>query len=198
MPPLTDDGFPITRYRIQRREALGSWRGVCRDVTDYVCEITNLPADAHQDVRIRASNSVGRGMWSEVITFNTLPRDGAMEECVDDMHTICMLQSRFAVILEWKTTDTEGHGNVRINSDAGAEFNAGPFEQQEIIRVELYDNCRASGHYTLRVLSVLDSRLEWTVTVTDTHSGRVKQYFSAPASLGGIYTDMDAFPTCSE
>lgn len=197
-PPATDYGHPITGYRIQRREAMGTWRGICRAVTGNQCEVTNLSPGSSQALRVRASNSSGRGDWSEEVTFNTLPRDGNGQEqlCLTDDYTVCLHQNRFEISLQWAVPDADGRGNVRLDSDSSGEFHVGPLGRQEILRIELYDNCKVSGFYSIRLLGILDSQIPWSLRVTDTHTGKVKEYFSWPAKMNTIHFDQDAFATC--
>lgn len=195
-PPQTDNRHPITGYNIQRREDMGNWRGVCRAITTNVCEVTNLSPSSNQAFRIRASNTIGRGNWSDQVIFETLPRGGQAQLCLPDDHVICLHQNRFEVSVEWSTEENDGRSNVRISNDTNGEFHLDPFNQAEVMRVELYDNCQATGFFTFRILTIMDSKVDWKLRLTDSRAGMSKEYFNRPSAMGSMLTDLEAFATC--
>ncbi len=195
-PPITDHRHPITGYSIQRREDLGNWRGVCRAITANVCEVTHLSPSSNQTFRIRASNTIGRGEWSEEVTFKTLPRADSAELCIPGGYNICLHQNRFMVAVDWSTNENNGRGGVRISTDTTGEFHLDPFEQAEVMHVELHDNCQATGFFAFRILTILDSKVDWRLKLTDGRTGEAKEYFNRPSNMNSILTDLEAFASC--
>ncbi len=198
MPPASDNGNPITGYTVQRHAEMGSWTGECRQQTGVVCVVRGLSPDSNHIFRVRALNSAGRGRWSQETTFSTLPQTQPQGDhrCVSDSFSACLLGERFAVSLHWRDAQADGRGVVQAADNQMAEFETGQYPQHEKILIRMTDACQLSGYFSLDILTLLDSRLSWSVRVLDTSTGAVKEYFSHPSGHIKPVYDKRAFATC--
>jgi hypothetical protein len=109
--------------------------------------------------------------------------------CKKDKNTLCLLNNRFAVKVDWRNpgNSTSGTGGaVPISGVTGAFYFTDAGNLELMAKVIDYGNRLDFFYGTL-------SDLEYTITVTDTNTGQAKTYHNAAGNYcGGL--DGGAFP----
>ena len=116
--------------------------------------------------------------------------------CVADAGTLCLQDSRYAVRVEWWTTDgTSGPGRVAHEgtNDSGLFwfFDRNNWE----VLVKVLDGCALNGHVWVFGASTTD--LGYSIRVTDTVTETVKEYRNEPGMAASAITDARAFGPCA-
>jgi hypothetical protein len=142
--------------------------------------------------RIRAYNSAGNSAYSNEATATT-PVAG--EPCVADISTMCLNNGRFKVQVEWRDfADNTGSGVVvpQGSDDSGLFwfFNSDNWE----MLVKVLRGCPVNNHYW--VFSAATTNVEYTLRVTDTETGTVKEWTNPLGASSPAITDTQAFATC--
>jgi hypothetical protein len=188
-----DNASNETAYVIEMR-TLG---GVFAEVKEVPANstgttITGLsPATAYV-FRVLAENASGPSTYSNEVTVST---NGALGPCLADAQTVCLNQGRFRVHVAWKTSaGDEGEATaVPVISDDSALFwffNASNWE----MLIKVLNGCAMTNNYWVFFAATTD--VQFTVTVTDTQTGKVKTYFNPQGTSADAVTDTGAFPTC--
>lgn len=112
-------------------------------------------------------------------------------QCGSDLETLCLLEGRFAVSVEWRTPrGREGDGRaVPLTDQTGVFwfFNDQSYE----VMVKILDGRQVNGRFWVFLGSL--SNVEYTVTVRDTRTQAVETYYNPPGHLYGL-ADVQAFP----
>ena len=113
--------------------------------------------------------------------------------CVADARTRCLRDSRYAVTVDWRSTDgRSGHGSVvRFGTNDSGLFSFFNTENWEVL-VKLLDGCSNNGHVWVYGASATD--LGYSIRVTDTVSGAEKEYRTEPGMPAAAITDASSFP----
>lgn len=112
--------------------------------------------------------------------------------CVVDAETLCLLDSRYAVEVEWRTLGGEvGAGRVveEGTNDSGMFTFFDPANWEVLIKV--LNGCAQNGHVWVYGASTTD--LGYTITVTDTATGHVQRYSNEAGRPAAAITDATAF-----
>ncbi|HVG09392.1 MAG TPA: zinc-dependent metalloprotease family protein [Thermoanaerobaculia bacterium] len=116
-------------------------------------------------------------------------RTAAAGTCKKDKNTLCLLNNRFAVKVDWRNpgNSTSGTGGaVPISAVTGAFYFTDTSNLELMAKVIDYGDRIDFFYGTL-------SDLEYTITVTDTNTGQIKTYHNAAGNYcGGL--DGNAFP----
>lgn len=123
------------------------------------------------------------------------PTSGAVTSCDPATH-LCLGGGRFAVSATWRTTAGDaGAGHpVPLNAGSGSFW----FFQEDNteVDVKVIDACTPDfDRFWVFVAGLTD--VEVVVTVTDTESGQVRNYFNPPGTPFAPVQDTDAFATCN-
>jgi hypothetical protein len=116
--------------------------------------------------------------------------------CVPSETTLCLSNNRFRVEVRW--TDFEGHqGPGRVvnytTTDSGIFwFFAAPTWE---LMVKVLNACQAP-YNRFWVFAAGTTTVQYTLTVTDTLTGQVKQYTNPPGAASAATADTDTFATC--
>ena len=101
---------------------------------------------------------------------------------------------RFQVEVGWATTTGMGVGQVVPGgSDTSANFFFFSADNWEML-IKVLDGCGITNHFWVFFAATTD--VEFTVTVTDTQTDQVKQYFNPLGNPANAVTDTAAFATC--
>ncbi|MXX74469.1 MAG: PKD domain-containing protein [Holophagales bacterium] len=115
--------------------------------------------------------------------------------CVADPHTRCLQDSRYAVSVEWRTAGgAVGRGSVvhAGTNDSGIFHFFDPNNWEVLIKI--LDGCEMNRH--VWVFSASTTNLGYTIEVTDTVTGEVKEYGNEPGRPAVAITDATAFRAC--
>jgi hypothetical protein len=108
-------------------------------------------------------------------------------------NTICLHNNRFATKITWRTTDGKSSGDgvpIKYTTDSGLWWFFGSDNIEVLLKI--LDACGLNNRYW--VFSAATTDVEYTITVTDTLTGKVKTYFHAGGSPAPAITDTDAIP----
>jgi len=115
--------------------------------------------------------------------------------CVADADTMCLNDNRFTVEVSWTDfQDQTGRGMVAPagTADSGIFYFFTDNNWEMLIKV--LDGCAINQKYWVFYAAV--TNVEFTVTVTDTETGRVKHYTNPLGQSANAVTDTSAFETC--
>ncbi len=113
--------------------------------------------------------------------------------CEADAQTLCLQDSRYSVAVEWLTAEGgRGPGSVvhESTNDSGL-FTFFSEDNWEVL-IKVLDGCAVNGHVWAYGASTTD--LGYTIRVTDTATGAVKEYRNEPGLPAPAITDGRAFP----
>lgn len=114
--------------------------------------------------------------------------------CDADADTLCLNDGRFRVEVEWKDSlGGSGVGKEVLSSeDSGLLYFFKPANWEMLVKV--LDGCSFNNRYW--VFSAATTNVEYTLRVTDTESGLVRQYHNLAGAPAPATTDTQAFATC--
>lgn len=115
------------------------------------------------------------------------------QPCVPTPNRVCLQGDRFGVEVTYNTGTQTGNGNAIKYTANSALFWFFSADNIEMI-VKILDAC-PSRYW---VFGASATSLEYTITVTDSHTGKVKTYTHAPGTPTVAITDTDAFATCGQ
>lgn len=111
-------------------------------------------------------------------TLTILDDDGSTAACVEDDETLCLVGGRFQVRVDWRTDQgTSGVGHVEPVSDTSGLVWFFTEDNMEML-IKVIDACVEpfNAHW---VFLAATTNVDFTVTVTDTETGLVKEYTNA-------------------
>ena len=119
--------------------------------------------------------------------------------CEASSETLCLQDSRFAVTVDWLQPDEPVVGTAVIvpegTNDSGL-FRFFDDDNWEIL-IKVLDGCRHNGH--VWVYAASSTNLGYTIRVTDTVSGAVREYENEAGVAAVAIADTAAFPEgCQE
>jgi hypothetical protein len=124
----------------------------------------------------------------EPLRLDTMPVTAS--NCVPGPTDLCLNGGRFRVSLDWKAQGTQGAGQaVPLTSDTGYFWFFSPTNVEVAIKV--LDGRALNGHFWVFYGAL--SNVEYTITVTDTETGRSVTYKN-PAGQFGSRADTSALP----
>ena len=115
--------------------------------------------------------------------------------CQPDETTLCLPQGeRFQATIDWRDfTGSTGSGQVSTRfNDGGVFYFFNPANTDLVVR--LLDRCKFNDHFW--VFAAATTNVEYTLTVTDTHTSETKSYFNPLGMPGEPILDTSAFATC--
>ena len=113
--------------------------------------------------------------------------------CAPDTETLCLHDGRYEVRATWRTSAGES-GSAQVVPQGGADSGLLRFfdaENWEVL-IKVLDGCVVNGHHWVYGASTTD--LGYTIRVTDTATGDVKEYTNEPGRRAPAITDPKAFP----
>ncbi len=119
-------------------------------------------------------------------------------DCVFDGRTLCLRDSRFSVEVDWWTVDGEsGAGEVvHEGTNESGVFHFVARDNWELL-VKVLDGCGLNRH--VWVFGVAATTLGYSIRVTDTVSGTMREYTKEPGRPAAAIVDDQAFPEgCGE
>ncbi len=121
--------------------------------------------------------------------------NGEQGRCRPSLTNLCLSRGRFKVEIDWQDLESNtGAGQVVPfrSDDSGLFwfFNADNWE----MLVKVLDGCGINSHFW--VFAAATTNVEYTLRVTDTESGAVKEYVNPLGVAAPAITDTEAFATC--
>ena len=114
--------------------------------------------------------------------------------CVPDGQTLCLHDGRFRLTATWRDfigrTGAAHAVPLADNDGSGLLWFFGPDNAE--LTVKVLDGCTISGRWWTFVSS--SSTVEYTLTVTDTATGRTRSYGNDLGQVPRLIADTDAFP----
>ena len=113
--------------------------------------------------------------------------------CEADAGTLCLRDSRYSVTVDWRQADGTGGPAVVVHegtNDSGL-FRFFDEDNWEVL-IKVLDGCRHNGR--VWVYGASSTNLGFTIRVTDTVSGRFREYGNEPGVAAAAVTDTAAFP----
>ena len=128
----------------------------------------------------------------EHVFFNVLTKAEAPGTCASDSTTLC-LGDRFKVQARWNTGSASGSAHaMSLGNDSGRFWFFD--EDNTELTVKVLDACDAFDRYWVFASGLTD--VEVLITVTDTETGRTRQYFNPRGKAFAPVQDTQAFATC--
>jgi hypothetical protein len=148
-----------------------------------------------KSVRLTLSNPTGGATLGDgkTSTLYVLSTHGDTSSCVDDDTTLCVAGNRFKVQVTWRTGDGQtglGHP-TKLNANSGAFWFFSADNTEMLVKV--LDACSSYNHSW--VFYAATTNVGFTVEVTDTHTGLVKQYSNPYGLAAPSVNDTSTF-TC--
>lgn len=136
----------------------------------------------------------GRALADYVFHGFLRPLDLAPDTCQGDADTLCLQGGRFSAEVRWKTAaGATGTGTaVTLGDDSGYFWFFNPDNPE--MTVKLLDGCTAFDRYWVFASGL--TNVEVTLTVADTATGKVRQYFNPLGKKLEPIQDTAAFATC--
>ena len=123
-----------------------------------------------------------------------LDNDGETSACVEDDDTLCLAGGRFMAEAVWRTAD----GNTGVGHRIPSTGNAGLFwfftEDNAEVLVKVLDACGFADRFW--VFFAATTNVDFTLTVTDTETGVVREYTNALGMAAEPVQDTLSFDTC--
>ena len=118
------------------------------------------------------------------------------EDCVRDWRGLCLSRDRFRIDLTWHAfDDTAGSGRiVPIGSDDSGLLWFFEADNWEML-IKVLDGCHINQRFW--VFAAATTTVEYTLRVTDTATGEIREYFNPLGEAADAITDTDAFASCS-
>jgi plastocyanin len=142
--------------------------------------------------RVRAANGTGNSAYSNVAEAST---DATPGPCVATGGAVCINNDRFKVEVDWRNATGSGQGtgvDLPFAPDSGVVYFFSPDNLELLIKV--LNACPLNNRYW--VFFAATTNVEFTLTVTDTQSGRTKVYFNPLNRSAPPVQDVEAFATC--
>jgi plastocyanin len=192
----TDNAGSETGYSIERKSPGGAYEvigTVAANVTTFTAG--GLGAAKLYFFRVRATGA--GGAFSAYSNEASEATNGVTGVCVTSPTNLCINNGRFKVEIDWRTSDRTGQGQaVPLPSapDSGLFYFFGPSNIEMLIKVLNACVPELGNHFW--VFFAATTNVEFTTTVTDTQTGRVKVYFNPLNQTAAPVQDVDAFATC--
>jgi hypothetical protein len=151
--------------------------------------------EGNETVRVVLSDPAGGATIDperKAATVTIVDDDASTSACVDDDDTLCLLDDRFKVEVVWRTPQ----GGIGVGHEARLTGKAGTFwffdrDNVEML-VKVLDACQGFGNHW--VFFAATTNVDFTVTVTDTRTGVVKQYTNPAGRAAAPVQDTFTFP----
>ncbi|MCP3960896.1 MAG: ricin-type beta-trefoil lectin domain protein [bacterium] len=116
--------------------------------------------------------------------------------CTRDSQGLCLNENRFRVDVDWRDYDgnTGSSRVVPVGSDDSGLFWFFSEDNWEML-IKVLDGCGINDRFWVFAAATTD--VEYTLRVTDTTIGAIREYFNALGTDSAAITDSKAFDTCS-
>lgn len=130
---------------------------------------------------------------AEHVFFDFLTPVSAPGTCTADATTLCLGGGRFKVQAQWNTGTASGPAHVVSQTgDSGQLYFFDPDNTELTLKV--LDGCSVNDRFWVFASGL--TNVEVRITVTDTETGRIRQYFNPKGKAFAPVQDVSAFATC--
>lgn len=184
---------------VEIQGAAGTIPGDIGDTVGYSAASTDVDGDGRTD--LITNEMVGNGRTPGIVDVGNLIiiSGGALTppapDCVSGPSTLCLQDQRFQLEVSWRDfEDRTGSGRVvpAGTGDSGLFWFFAPSNWELLVKV--LDGCGFNQRFW--VFSAATTNVEYTLSVTDTRTGAVKEYLNPLGAPAAATTDTDAFDTC--
>jgi membrane-associated phospholipid phosphatase len=140
----------------------------------------------------QAGLTSGRAL-AEQVFFNFLTPVSSPSICTAGATTLCLADGRFKVQASWSTGAGSGAAQVVSQTGDSGQFYFFDADNTELT-VKIIDACSYNDRFWFFASGLTDVQV--LVTVTDTHTGQVRQYFNPLGKSYPPVQDVSAFATC--
>jgi hypothetical protein len=140
----------------------------------------------------QAGLASGQSLAEEVF-FNFLTKVAEPGACSAGATTLCLADGRFKVQAHWSRKADSGAAQVVSQTGDSGQFYFFDADNTELT-VKVIDACSYNDRFWFFASGLTDVQV--LVTVTDTHTGKVRQYFNPQGKSYAPVQDISAFATC--
>lgn len=115
--------------------------------------------------------------------------------CIADTTHLCLQQGRFRVAVTWQTGNGQSGAGTVVQpaaADSGLFWFFAPDNWEMLVKV--LDGCAVNQH--IWVFAAATTNVQYTLTVTDTVTGKVSSYQNPAGQAASPVTDTSAFAVC--
>ena len=168
------------------------------EMTFEVTIVDDGDEEGNESILLILSNPIGEAEvdaedWMAELVI--LDNEGAYS-CFEDHNTLCFQDSRFAIEIDWQALDgSTGSGQaVPLSNSTGLFwfFSDDNFE----VMLKVLDGCRVTGLEAYWIFFAALTNVEYTLTVTDTVTGTVKEYHNPKGRAAQPVQDLTTFDAC--
>jgi hypothetical protein len=192
----TGDGSGVAGTDYTPASGTLSWGPDEQGSKTFQVDTFNNPKGGGKSVLLALSNPAGGATLGDgkTSTLYVLSTNGDTSACVDDDTTLCAADGRFKVRVTWRTGQGQtGPGHVaKLNANAGAFWFFSADNTEMLVKV--LDACNPYNAFW--VFYAATTNVGFTVEVTDTHTGLVKQYSNPYGLAAPSVNDTSTFQTC--
>jgi ribosomal protein L35AE/L33A len=169
--------------------------GDAADKTFTVAVFDDDLAEGNESIQLALAAPTGGATIDDrrgTATLTILDDDGSTAACVPTSERLCLAGGRFAVEVEWRTPQG-GVGRGRMKPDSDASGLVWFFDPSNVeVLVKVLDACTVFPNHW--VFYAATTNVDFTVTVTDTATGLVKQYSNPMGQAAEPVQDTVTFP----
>jgi hypothetical protein len=140
----------------------------------------------------QAGLASGRAL-GDIVFFNFLTPASSPGTCAPGPTRLCLNDGRFEVQASWNTGTSSGPAAVASQTGDSGQFYFFDADNTELT-VKALKACDYNGRYWVFASGL--TNVEVLIRVTDTETGRVRQYFNPRGKAFAPVQDTDAFATC--
>lgn len=162
---------------------------------DNLIDLVVEPTANGRRGRFTGSRLAGRDQWyqdsfsSPSLAF--LAPGAGPAGCVRDGETLCLLEDRFQVSVDWDTGGATGSGiAVQTTADGGEFYFFSPNNIEMLVKV--LDGCAINDN--VWVFAAATTTVAFELRVEDTVTGAVRTYLNPQGTPAVTRTDTEAFP----
>lgn len=186
------DASGETSYRIERKTPGGTYQEVATAPANATSAIVGGLEEATLYIfRIRAQNGAGSSPYSNELALAT---DATPQPCVPTATALCLNDGRFQVEVDWRTSNANGRATavpLDFAPDSGLFYF---FSQSNVeMLVKVLNACVPDLGNKFWVFYAATTNVEFTLTVIDTQTGKVRAYFNPLNTKSIPVQDTQAF-----
>ena len=160
------------------------------------CSAASLVEEAPDGYRLSSKN-ISSTAESSPSGFSRQTRNVPLGDgvCENGSDSICLNNDRFEARIRWKDFDgNAGSGQVEpLDSNDSGLFWFFARDNLEML-VKVLDGCGINDRFW--IFAAATTNVEYTLTVTDTETGEIREYLNTLGTSSPAITDTDAFATC--